>query len=52
MGMPQRTRFTPQFSSNPSEFGLGDVDEDEEFFLSILECDDFWWDEEERHELF
>ncbi len=29
-----------------------DYDEQEEFYLSILECDDFWWDEEERHELF
>ncbi len=27
-------------------------DEEEEYYLSILECDDFWYDEEERHELF
>ncbi len=46
--MPQPTNYTPPFSSNPSEFD----DEEEEFYLSILECDDFWWDEEDRHELY
>ncbi len=35
-----------------SERCIGWIDDEEEFFLSILECDDFWWDEEERHELF
>ncbi len=29
-----------------------ELSEEEEFFLKILECDDFWWEEEERHELF
>jgi len=45
--------YTPQSSSNPSDY-VHDfmADEEEEFFLRILECDDFWWDEEERHELF
>jgi len=41
---------------SPYEHGssgeLVDVDDEEYFYLSILECDDFWWDEEERHELF
>ncbi len=42
------TRYPQQFSSNQSDF----EDEEEEFYLAILECDDFWWDEEDRHELF
>ncbi len=29
-----------------------DFSEEEEFFLFVLECDEFWWDEEEKHELF
>ena len=27
-------------------------DVEEEFFLEILECDDFWWEEEDKHLLF
>jgi len=50
--MPQQTRYTPQYSSNPSDSYDAQGDEEEEFYLQILECDDFWWDEEERHELF
>lgn len=46
--MPQRTRFILPSSSNPSDF----EDEEEEFFMEVLGCDDFWWDEEDRHELF
>ncbi len=29
-----------------------ELDEEEEFFLFVLECDDFWWEEEDKHELF
>ncbi len=43
-------RLGPPYTSNPSE--LGDYDEQEEFFLLVLECDEFWWNEEEKHELF
>ncbi len=44
---------TPQCSSNPSELPpVGEWENEEEFFLRVLDCDDFWWDEEERHELF
>jgi len=40
-------------TSNPSEIVRSDyADEEEEFFLFVLECDEFWWDEEEKHELF
>ncbi len=42
-------------TSNPSEEYPRDragSDPDEEFFLLILECDDFWWEEEDRHTLF
>ena len=52
--MPQPTSYTQQFSSNPYELPpVSTWETEEEFFLRILECeDDFWWDEEERHELF
>ncbi len=52
--MPQRTSYTPQSSLNPFDFDDDQVDvmRDNEFFLDVLGCDDFWWDEEERHELF
>ncbi len=53
--MQQRTSYTPPYSSNPSDLNLSwrdYCDEEEEFILEIFECDDFWWDEEERHELF
>ncbi len=49
--MPQPTNYTPLYSSSPYR-DMTDEEEQEEFFLQILECDDFWWDEEERHELF
>ncbi len=53
METPQPTSYTPQFSSNPSEHGSYAADEDVEFFLECIESwEDFWWDEEERHELF
>ncbi len=50
--MPRRTNYTPQSSSNPSDSWRDYDDVEEEYFLEILECDDFWWDEEDRHELF
>jgi len=31
---------------------VSDHDEEEEFFLFVLECDDFWWEEEDKHTLF
>lgn len=36
------------YTSNPSEF----ENEEDEYYLSEIGCDDFWWDEEDRHELF
>ncbi len=45
---------TPPYSSSPFDFYV--TPDDEEQLLDdaewIMECDDFWWDEEERHELF
>ncbi len=56
--MSQPTNYTPQFSSSHSEelVPRGDLsphrpDELDELF-EWLECDDFWWDEEDRHELY
>ncbi len=56
MGMLSPMKSTPLYSS--SRYRDDDLRpnwylaDEEEFFLEILECDDFWWDEEERHELF
>jgi len=33
------------------QFTGGD-EEEPEFFFDFLGCDDFWWDEEDRHRLF
>ncbi len=43
--MPQPTNYTPLFSSSPYE------NECDDEFYDLMD-DDFWWDEEERHELF
>lgn len=57
--MPQRTNYTPQFSSSPFEEqrrqAICDSDdwiEMSEALRLIDEQEDFWWDEEERHTLF
>ncbi len=42
-------RFTPRFSSSRSDFIEAYTDGE---LYEFLDCDDFWWDEEERHELF
>ncbi len=45
-------RSTPPYSSNPSDCDdyLDEFDELTYYFQ--LQLDDFWYDEEERHELF
>ncbi len=47
--MPQRTSYTPPFSSSLSEEEQELRDELEGYCEQV---EDFWWDEEERHELF
>ncbi len=46
--MPQPTNYTPPYSSNPSE----EEDELREDLEQYCGVEDFWWDEEDRHELF
>ncbi len=60
--MPQPTSYTPQSSSNPSDSDEYDrlqymtdkpPDDGEEYcWWDYLETEDFWYDEEDRHELF
>ncbi len=50
--MPQRTNYTPPSSSNPYEHDFEDWREELNYYLENDMCDDFWWDEEVRHELF
>jgi len=58
--MRRRTTSDSTSTSNPSDpihragqfSPVSDHDEEEEFFLFVLECDNFWWNEEEKHEFF
>ncbi len=57
--MPPQTTFGRTSTSNrfspihvEGQFSPRIDHEDEQFFFEFLECDDFWWEEEEKHELF
>ncbi len=52
MEMHSPTRCTPPSSSNPFEGNYDEYTRDDDSFFEWIECDDFWWDEEERHKLF
>ena len=62
MGMSRRTRSTSQSSLSPSDFVVEAIEaytegriyeHDDDWFDDLCQLDeDFWYDEEERHELF
>ncbi len=52
MGTRPPTRSTQRYSSSPSDRDPEDVEGIMDDFFDMIDCDDFWWDEEDRHELF
>jgi len=66
MAMHSRTRYTPPYTSSPSDpihregqfspvsdhDGFDDWREELNYYLENDMVDDFWYDEEDRHELF
>ncbi len=46
--MPQQTKSQPPYGSNP--FDIDEICEDTRE-IDVCADEDFWWDEEDRHEL-